>query len=285
MKTPITCSLFSCIFFFLISSCNTHPTNLLINTVPNGATVFLDEVEIGKTPLETNVDVGQHIILVKLFGYHEEKQVFYAELNKKYGSSIFLTPDSVKNKNNIHTKKIVRVDQLTPDVGNTDTTIPSTGIVDEKQDNLKYSLEQIFRHYLNTEGLIPTLHSKAEEELLTINGDVITEWNDGLFGTDFELSEGNIISFVVYEGTPSKANNVLDYLENIIREVAIYVNDYQSKEWSPAKDDEPSYFEHLVVFNGGLYRILITTRVFSYTNSEDDVVMAQIRLGISLQEH
>ncbi|WP_339836938.1 PEGA domain-containing protein [uncultured Flavobacterium sp.] len=81
-KNIICCSL---ALSFLASSCATvmsgSKQNVKFASNPTYATVFIDEVEVGKTPFEMKLArISEHEVMIKLDGY----QTYYTTLTKKF---------------------------------------------------------------------------------------------------------------------------------------------------------------------------------------------------------
>ena len=86
-KTIISCSL---AITLLLSSCATvmsgSKQNVKFTSNPSSATVFIDEVEVGKTPFEMKLTrKSEHQVLIKLEGY----QTYQTSLTKKLNGWFF----------------------------------------------------------------------------------------------------------------------------------------------------------------------------------------------------
>lgn len=83
-KSIITCSLALTLLF---SSCATiisgSKQNVKFSSNPSSATIFIDEVEVGKTPFEIKLArKSEHAVLIKLEGY----QTYQTTLTKKFNA-------------------------------------------------------------------------------------------------------------------------------------------------------------------------------------------------------
>lgn len=83
-KTIISCSL---ALTLLLSSCATivsgSKQNVKFTSDPSTATIFIDEVEVGKTPFEIKlVRKSEHTVMIKLDGY----QTYETKLTKKFNA-------------------------------------------------------------------------------------------------------------------------------------------------------------------------------------------------------
>lgn len=83
-KSIITCSL---ALTLLLSSCATiisgSKQNVKFSSNPSSATIFIDEVEVGKTPFEIKLArKSEHAVLIKLEGY----QTYQTTLTKKFNA-------------------------------------------------------------------------------------------------------------------------------------------------------------------------------------------------------
>ena len=81
-KSIITCSL---ALTLLLSSCATimsgSKQNVKFASNPSSATIFIDEVEVGKTPFEMKLArKSEHHVMIKLEGY----QTYQTTLTKKF---------------------------------------------------------------------------------------------------------------------------------------------------------------------------------------------------------
>jgi hypothetical protein len=81
-KTIISCSL---VVTLLMSSCATivsgSKQNVKFTSNPSTATIFIDEVEVGKTPFEIKLArKREHSVMIKLEGY----QTYETKLTKKF---------------------------------------------------------------------------------------------------------------------------------------------------------------------------------------------------------
>jgi hypothetical protein len=86
-KTIIACSL---AFTLLLSSCATivsgSKQNVKFTSNPSAATIYIDEVEVGKTPFEMKLArKSEHQVLIKLEGY----QTYQTSLTKKLNGWFF----------------------------------------------------------------------------------------------------------------------------------------------------------------------------------------------------
>ncbi len=86
-KTIISCSL---AITLLLSSCATvmsgSKQNVKFTSNPSSATVFIDEVEVGKTPFEMKLArKSEHQVMIKLEGY----QTYQTSLTKKLNGWFF----------------------------------------------------------------------------------------------------------------------------------------------------------------------------------------------------
>jgi hypothetical protein len=55
-----------------------HPWSVRFESDPAGADVYVDEVSVGKTPLDGSVKFGKHLVRVELNGYEPESRTFKA---------------------------------------------------------------------------------------------------------------------------------------------------------------------------------------------------------------
>lgn len=83
-KTIISCSF---ALTLLVSSCATiisgSKQNIKFSSNPSTATIFIDEVEVGKTPFEMKLArKSEHSVMIKLDGY----QTYETKLTKKFNA-------------------------------------------------------------------------------------------------------------------------------------------------------------------------------------------------------
>ena len=91
-KTLITLSIFSILFF---SSCATiisgSKQNIKFSSNPSLASVFIDEVEMGKTPFEMKLSrKREHEIMIKLDGYQTYETTLTKKLNGWFFGNILI---------------------------------------------------------------------------------------------------------------------------------------------------------------------------------------------------
>lgn len=83
-KSIISCSL---ALTLLLSSCATiisgSKQNVKFSSNPSSASIFIDEVEVGKTPFEMKLArKSEHVVMIKLEGY----QTYQTTLTKKFNA-------------------------------------------------------------------------------------------------------------------------------------------------------------------------------------------------------
>lgn len=91
-KTIIFCSL---ALTLLMPSCATivsgSKQNIKISSNPSSATIFIDEVEVGKTPFQMKLTrISEHSVMIKLDGYQTYQTKLTKEFNAWYLGNILI---------------------------------------------------------------------------------------------------------------------------------------------------------------------------------------------------
>lgn len=91
-KTIISCSLALTLLF---SSCATivsgSKQNIKFSSNPSSASIFIDEVEVGKTPFEIKLArKSEHSVMIKLDGYQTYQTNLTKQFNAWYIGNIFI---------------------------------------------------------------------------------------------------------------------------------------------------------------------------------------------------
>ena len=152
-----------------------------------------------------------------------------------------------------------------------------------KNPNNGVSREEFFGVDLNQSNQVVKLHNLLIDKKVDYKGKCMSEWTDGM-GTDYEFSEGKIVSIDIAEGDIKDVEQVYFELDSI------FTNKYKSqehlnlREWMTTGDNS-FYFEYLNFYSYNTYRIGLTLRLVSPVKDEKNITSASVRVGLGVTDN
>ena len=129
---------------------------------------------------------------------------------------------------------------------------------------------------------VEKLHNLLLAGEVRLNGNVLKEWADHL-GTDYSLSEGNMVSVEIEHGDVEHVSYLRDSLNLSYSERFISLNHLKLKQWV-LKESDDNYFEYLDLYQYGDYSIGVTYRIYSPTCDETNITSAEVRVGLGFSK-
>lgn len=126
---------------------------------------------------------------------------------------------------------------------------------------------------------VSAFHELLSSGKLDWHGTKLEEWNDG-WGTDYDLSEGNVSTTCIFDGNVQDARLLFNQLDSI------FFNRYNNreplklKEWVELEDENYS-ISYLNFYSYKGYRIGVTLMIVSSEKDENKASVGCVRIGLA----
>ena len=129
---------------------------------------------------------------------------------------------------------------------------------------------------------VEKLHNLILAGEVKLNGKVLREWTDNI-GTDYWLSEGQMVSIEIERGDVEYVSNIRDSLNFSYSERFTSTNHLRSKQWVQTDSGE-NYFEYIDFYQYRNYSIGVHYRIISPVCDETNITSAEVRVGLGLSK-
>lgn len=142
----------------------------------------------------------------------------------------------------------------------------------------EWKQNEFFGLNLDQDNQVAEFHKLLLSGKLDWNGTKLEEWSDG-FGSDYELSGGNISTTCIFQGSAEEARSLFNSVDSVMFYRYNNREPLMQKEWNRTSDGMYSMsYVNFYDYNG--YRIAMTMVIESPEKDEGKANAGSVRIGL-----